>query len=140
MKRGLYIFVLLAILTAGCRDHRYTQPQVPPTQADRVAAVLDCIAGTDVGAEYVTLGRELHRQGRIVVLPDAVMAGMLGFADFVTGRIELSEGLFAYPLDRQGYVLLHELIHLRSGEQSHAGPWWGTLDEYERATADGWSR
>jgi len=86
------------------------------------------------GAEYVELGRELHRQGRIVVLPAGAMAGMLGFADFTTGRIELSEGLFTYQLDQQGYVLLHELVHLRSGEQSHAGPWWEVLNEYDAAT------
>lgn len=124
----------LLLLLPGCRDHRHTEPQVPPTQGDRVGTVLDCIAGTGVGADYVTLGRTLHRQGRIVILPARAMAGMLGYADFATGRIELSEALFAYPPDRQGYVLLHELVHLRSGEQSHAGPWWGTLDEYDAHT------
>ncbi len=116
--------LLAVLLLAGCR-----------APEDRVAEVLTYLDATGVGAEYVALGRTLHRQGRIQVLPAGAMAGMLGFADFTTGRIELSEALFAYPLDRQGYVLLHELIHLRSGEQSHAGPWWGTLDEYERATA-----
>lgn len=91
----------LLLLLPGCRDHRHTEPQVPPAQVDRVAATLDCIAATGVGAEYVELGRTLHRQGRIVILPTGTMAGMLGFADFATGRIELSEALFAaYPTGR----------------------------------------
>lgn len=29
-------------------------------------------------------------------------------------------------------LLLHELIHVRSGEQTHLGPWWSAQDEFRR--------
>jgi len=89
--------ILAALLLSGCAE----DPEV-----DCIGAVLDYLAATGVGAEYVALGRELHAEGRLVVVPTRDMRDFLGYADREAGRVELAEELFV------GYAMHERLLHV----------------------------
>ncbi|MGI5819792.1 MAG: hypothetical protein ACOX9R_17040 [Armatimonadota bacterium] len=83
--------------------------------------------------EYAQLGRELLAQGRVrIVSPPALDAGFNAFAHINTREIWINTPMFdRYPevLDR-ATIFLHELIHIRSGEITHNGPWWSAQNEF----------
>lgn len=130
------LVILAALLSAGCRDEQPPEPppaRVPP----QVGEALAQIAASGVADDYAALGVTMLKRGQIVVVAEpAGVPGYLGWADLTPpAHIELAERLMGYPPEQVAYVLLHELVHIRSTEQTHLGPWWGVLDDYERATA-----
>jgi hypothetical protein len=84
-------------------------------------------------AEYAELGRELLAQGRVrIVSPPLLDAGFNAFAHINTREVWINTPMFdRYPdtLDR-ATIFLHELIHIRSGEITHNGPWWSAQDRF----------
>lgn len=83
--------------------------------------------------EYAQLGRELLAQGRVrVVSPPRLDVSFNAFAYINTREILINTPMFErYPdLLDQATIFLHELIHIRSGELTHSGPWWSAQSEF----------
>jgi hypothetical protein len=83
--------------------------------------------------EYAQLGRELLEQGRVrIVSPPTLEWRFNAFAHINTRQVWINTPMFErYPdmLDH-ATIFLHELIHIRSGEITHNGPWWSTQSEF----------
>ena len=133
--------VVLILLLPGCRDHPEpvtpVQPRPPSVAEQRQAEVgvwCDMIEQAAL-SEYANLGRRMHAQGRVrFVRPPALDAEFNAFADVRAGEVWINEPMWSrYPdrLDR-ATILLHELIHLHSGELSHYGPWWADQERFRQ--------
>lgn len=108
----------------------------PPTEMRPTAALAnDWIAMIEEAGlcEYAQLGRELLAQDRVrMVAPPMLDADYNAFAHVNTREIWLNRPMFErYPtmLD-QATIFLHELIHIRTGEVTHLGPWWVAQDQF----------
>jgi hypothetical protein len=136
---ALAIVALVALV--GCRDsdeRRYEPP--PPTQEElRIKQVREWLDMIDEAglSDHADLGRTMLAEGRIefVTPPTPLPSEFNAWADLrEPRRVLLNEPLWErYPdtLDR-ATILLHELIHIRSGEQTHRGPWWSAQTEFRR--------
>lgn len=85
--------------------------------------------------EYAALGRQLSSGGKaIFVSPPTLGETFNAFSWIAQKEIWINSPLFSrYPkATDQAEIFLHELIHLKSGEASHVGPWWSALDEYRQ--------
>lgn len=84
-------------------------------------------------AEYAALGRRMLDEGRVrIVAPPSLDANYNAFAWLDSNEIWINEPMFErYPdvLD-QATIFLHELIHIKSTEQTHLGPWWSAQSEF----------
>ncbi|MGC9319601.1 MAG: hypothetical protein ACP5KN_16340 [Armatimonadota bacterium] len=83
--------------------------------------------------EYAELGRELLADGQVkLVSPPTLEAGFNAFAWIDAREIWINEPMFErYPdVVDQATIFLHELIHIKSGECTHLGPWWSAQSEF----------
>ncbi|MFP4250940.1 MAG: hypothetical protein ACLFU7_14865 [Armatimonadota bacterium] len=139
--------VLLAgIYLTGCGgadlsmgEEEVTTPSEPtrtPSGTSTINALaddwIDMIEAAGMG-EYAQLGRELLARGNVrIVSPPELDARFNAFAHINTREIWINTPMLQrYPdvLDR-ATIFLHELIHIRSGEVTHGGPWWSAQSEF----------
>ena len=83
--------------------------------------------------EYADLGRQLVREGKVkVVSPPTLGAQFNAFSWIPEKEIWINAPMFSrYPLlSDQADIFLHELIHIKSGECTHLGPWWSALNQF----------
>lgn len=139
------VVLLTGTLLVGCGgDGQFTDmnigsapagPDPSPTVSPATAQVNEWIDMIEEAGltEYAQLGRELLAQGKVrIVSPPTLDAGFNAFAWIDIREIWLNTPMFErYPdvLD-QATIFLHELIHIRSGECTHRGPWWSAQDEF----------
>lgn len=140
-RSAISILCLSLLLLTGCHDRREpvtpTKPQ-PPSQAEQRRAEVqtwcDMIEEACL-SDLAALGRRMHAQGRVrFVRPPLLDAEWNAFADVRAGEVLINEPLWSrYPdtLDR-ATIFLHELIHIRSGEMSHYGPWWAAQEMFRQ--------
>ena len=139
MKRLTAIAIVLVL--AGCKERREpvepAQPRPPSVAELRNAEVetwCDMIEEACL-SDLAALGRRLHAQGRVrFVRPPYLDTEFNAFADVRAGEVWINEPMWSrYPdrLDR-ATILLHELIHLHSGELSHYGPWWAAQEMFRQ--------
>ena len=83
--------------------------------------------------EYADLGNQLIRDGKVkVVMPPTLDAQFNAFSWITDREIWINAPMFSrYPnAGLQATIFLHEMIHIKSGESSHAGPWWAVQDQF----------
>jgi len=140
-------FVLIAALCAIAGCHREQTPVQGPamqwrppenTRAARMREVrewLDMIAQAGL-TEYAQLGREMLERGAIEVVEPPRLDARFNAWTFLGARphVWLNAPMWERYPDRidRATILLHELIHVRSGEQTHLGQWWSAQDEFRR--------
>lgn len=132
-----------ALVISGCGGGTMAPAQypAPPTQTSSRPDIpnyhaptewIEMIATAGLG-EYAELGRTMLAEGRVrIVAPPVLDANYNAFAWLDANEIWINEPMFArYPdvLD-QATIFLHELIHVKSTEQTHFGPWWSALSEF----------
>jgi hypothetical protein len=138
MRRTLLLTIVALMILAGCRDKNVhpPPPEKPNTRVAQVREWLDMIDEAGL-SDHADLGRTMLAEGRIefVTPPTPLPSEFNAWADLrEPRRVLLNEPLWErYPdtLDR-ATILLHELIHIRSGEQTHRGPWWSAQTEFRR--------
>jgi hypothetical protein len=84
-------------------------------------------------ADYAALGSELLAAGRVsIVSPPDLDENFNAYAFINTREVWINEPMFTrYPdVVDQATIFLHELIHIRSGECTHSGPWWSAQSEF----------
>ncbi len=138
--------LLAGIYLAGCggagvpiNEGGVTTPS-EPTRTPSSTSTINTLAGEWIDmidaagmTEYAQLGRELLAQGDVrIVSPPELDARFNAFAHINTREVWINTPMFQrYPdvLDR-ATIFLHELIHIRSGEVTHGGPWWSAQNEF----------
>lgn len=110
-------------------EHQPSAVMQPAAVAEDWADMIE-EAGLD---EYAELGRRMLHQGRVrFVEPPELEQHFNAFAWINRREIWINEPMFErYPdvLD-QATIFLHELIHIKSGECTHNGPWWSAQSEF----------
>jgi hypothetical protein len=84
-------------------------------------------------ADYARLGSEMVASGRVkMVSPPELGENFNAFAFVDTDEIWINRPMFdRYPdVVDQATIFLHELIHIKSGECTHNGPWWSAQGEF----------
>ena len=90
-------------------------------------------------ADYARLGSEMVASGRVkMVSPPELGENFNAFAYVDTKEIWINRPLFdRYPdVVDQATIFLHELIHIKSGELTHNGPWWSAQGEFHAYWTD----
>lgn len=145
MKKNLFLFIIVAILVllfVGCKRHKKVEPtEAPPPQHNNdivnspeqlVFTWIYLIENAGFN-EYAALAKYMMSEGRIkFVAPPMLDADYNAFTWLDTDEIWINKPMFTrYPnvLD-QATIFLHELIHIKSREQTHNGPWWSAQDEF----------
>lgn len=83
--------------------------------------------------DYADLGRQLVREGKVtVVTPPTLDAQFNAYSWISDKEIWINAPMFTrYPdITQQATIFLHELIHIRSAESTHTGPWWSVQDQF----------
>lgn len=154
-RRFTYVFVsILCIVAAsitGCAgggggavvDTPATNNGIDPANSFDPAAWIELIeaAGTQnpVFYEYAELGRQLVAQGNVVIVsPPTLDESFNAFSWIVEREIWINEPMFTrYPsVIDQATIFLHEMIHIMTGEVTHAGPAWSLQDEFAMFYSD----
>lgn len=110
-------------------------PDAPPAPRSTTAVANEWIDMIEEAGltEYAELGREILRTGSLrIVSPATLNADFNAFAHINTREIWISTLMFErYPSDLdQATIFLHELIHIKSGEITHLGPWWSAQSAF----------
>lgn len=129
----LAIIVLLVVAgNSGCKKANPVRPLWNPKISPHVRVWCDMIAQAGL-PDYAAEGKELLRQRDIyLVSPPRLDARYNAFTWFPEAVIWINTPMFdRYPrIADQAEIFLHELIHVRSQEMSHSGPWWSALTTY----------
>ncbi|NLE61254.1 MAG: hypothetical protein GX616_23135, partial [Planctomycetes bacterium] len=120
-----------------------TNNEIDPASSFNPAAWIDLIeaAGAQNPAfyEYAELGRQLVARDKVVLVsPPTLGAGFNAFAWIEEREIWINEPMFTrYPsVIDQATIFLHEMIHIMTGEVTHAGPAWSLQDEFAMFYSD----
>jgi hypothetical protein len=138
--------LFLCVVLAGCGGGSSSpspSPSASQTQSPSLAlspnyhspAELLALINQAGFPDYAKLGEDLLAAGKLqVVAPPTMPSDFNGYTDLLAGTIWISTLMYGrYPAERdQACILLHELIHLKTGEASQSGPEWAVLDEFQQ--------
>ncbi len=97
-------------------------------------AVLLALINQAGSSDYATLGEAVLAAGHLeVVAPPTLPTDFNAYTFLPDGLIWISTLMYSrYPAERdQAYILLHELVHLKTGNVDHTGPEWAVLDQFQ---------
>lgn len=83
--------------------------------------------------DYADLAADMQRKRKIIfVRPPGLTEEFNAWADIQTKEIWLNKPMFdRYPhIAHQTTIFFHELIHIKSTELTHFGPWWKDQDVF----------
>lgn len=83
--------------------------------------------------EYADLGQQLTAAGKVIVVaPPTLDADFNAYAWISDREIWINSPMYSrYPdIGHQATIFLHEMIHIKSGESTHTGPWWSIQDQF----------
>lgn len=84
--------------------------------------------------EYADLGRQLLANDKVKFVSPPTLGDQFNAFCWIEDQvIWINEPMFArYPdVIEQATIFLHEMIHIKSGEVTHDGPWWSLQNEFE---------
>jgi hypothetical protein len=85
--------------------------------------------------DYADLGRQLTATKKIIfVSPPTLNTSFNAFSWVPQKEVWINSPMLSrYPkATDQAEILLHELIHIKSGETTHSGPWWDAQTEFRQ--------
>lgn len=135
----LALAVLIAYTLSGCGGGGGDVPGSSggsfPTNLPNYHAPEEWIALIQTAGlqEYADLGRQLVKEGKVkIVSPPTLDVSYNAYSWNSEEEIWINSPIFSrYPdIVQQATIFLHELIHIKYGEETHNGPWWSAQDQF----------
>jgi len=131
---SMVLIGLISIALSGCK------PDGPPVGMNGLPLIRPTVLAwcgyiEQAGlADWADYGRALlDKRGGVRFVSGGVLPeNYNAYTEYQAGEVWINKPMFARYSDPhdQGEIYLHELVHLRTGVMSHAGPWWAPVGLY----------
>ena len=134
MRNLRILITVLTLFLVGCKQNQPAPTPIPPPanyHSPTACVNLIRLAGFEAHAKIID--GMIAAKKIILVTPPTLNDSINAYAWIPQKEIWINTPLFArYPdIREQASIILHEVIHIESQEQTHEGPMWKDIQVFE---------